>query len=170
MPKRRGPDKNPGTRQRSCKKRPTDGSMPVKKKQKKGSESGSGTMSPGSPNGSLNGTAVSGVSSMGGLHHGLEPAVSAMRSSGLRLDMSYVGGRNGVLPGGYHDPGASAFQYLPTSASTSPTNAVTLHTYPHYMDMPRSAGSAMASPELRLPKVRLQILYSTLVTLHKVLF
>lgn len=35
MPKRRGPDKRPGTRQRSCKKRPADGSMPVKKKQKK---------------------------------------------------------------------------------------------------------------------------------------
>lgn len=27
-PKRRGPDKRPGTRQRSCKKRPTDGSSP----------------------------------------------------------------------------------------------------------------------------------------------
>ncbi|KAH8119434.1 hypothetical protein DFH11DRAFT_1501181 [Phellopilus nigrolimitatus] len=35
VPKRRGPDKRPGTRQRSCKKRPADGSMPVKKKQKK---------------------------------------------------------------------------------------------------------------------------------------
>ncbi|KAJ8501742.1 hypothetical protein ONZ45_g12033 [Pleurotus djamor] len=28
VPKRRGPDKNPGTRQRSCKKRPADGSAP----------------------------------------------------------------------------------------------------------------------------------------------
>ncbi|KAH7888914.1 hypothetical protein F5I97DRAFT_1802765 [Phlebopus sp. FC_14] len=28
VPKRRGPDKRPGTRQRSCKKRPTDGSAP----------------------------------------------------------------------------------------------------------------------------------------------
>ena len=37
VPKRRGPDKRPGTRQRSCKKRPADGSMPpVKKKQRKG--------------------------------------------------------------------------------------------------------------------------------------
>jgi hypothetical protein len=27
-PKRRGPDKRPGTRQRSCKKRPADGSVP----------------------------------------------------------------------------------------------------------------------------------------------
>ncbi|EJD03209.1 uncharacterized protein FOMMEDRAFT_168239 [Fomitiporia mediterranea MF3/22] len=36
VPKRRGPDKRPGTRQRSCKKRPADGSMPMKKKQKKG--------------------------------------------------------------------------------------------------------------------------------------
>lgn len=34
VPKRRGPDKRPGTRQRSCKKRPTDGSLPQKKKQK----------------------------------------------------------------------------------------------------------------------------------------
>lgn len=29
VPKRRGPDKRPGTRQRSCKKRPSDGSAPL---------------------------------------------------------------------------------------------------------------------------------------------
>jgi hypothetical protein len=29
VPKRRGPDKRPGTRQRSCKKRPSDGSTPL---------------------------------------------------------------------------------------------------------------------------------------------
>ena len=33
-PRRRGPDKRPGTRQRSCKKRPTDGSAPPPKRQK----------------------------------------------------------------------------------------------------------------------------------------
>jgi hypothetical protein len=33
-PRRRGPDKRPGTRQRSCKKRPTDGSIPSPKRQK----------------------------------------------------------------------------------------------------------------------------------------
>jgi len=33
-PRRRGPDKRPGTRQRSCKKRPTDGSLPSPKRQK----------------------------------------------------------------------------------------------------------------------------------------
>ncbi|TFY79931.1 hypothetical protein EWM64_g4083 [Hericium alpestre] len=35
VPKRRGPDKRPGTRQRSCKKRPTDGSAPHPKKRRK---------------------------------------------------------------------------------------------------------------------------------------
>ena len=39
VPKRRGPDKRPGTRQRSCKKRPSDGTTPAKKKPKKGSVS-----------------------------------------------------------------------------------------------------------------------------------
>ncbi|KAF9524627.1 hypothetical protein CPB83DRAFT_797695 [Crepidotus variabilis] len=34
-PRRRGPDKRPGTRQRSCKKRPTDGSVPPPSKRKK---------------------------------------------------------------------------------------------------------------------------------------
>ncbi|THH18643.1 hypothetical protein EW146_g2361 [Bondarzewia mesenterica] len=34
-PKRRGPDKRPGTRQRSCKKRPADGSAPHPKKKRK---------------------------------------------------------------------------------------------------------------------------------------
>ncbi|TFY66432.1 hypothetical protein EVG20_g4654 [Dentipellis fragilis] len=34
-PKRRGPDKRPGTRQRSCKKRPADGSAPVPKKKRR---------------------------------------------------------------------------------------------------------------------------------------
>ncbi|CAK5282641.1 unnamed protein product [Mycena citricolor] len=33
-PRRRGPDKHPGTRQRSCKKRPVDGSLPPPKKPK----------------------------------------------------------------------------------------------------------------------------------------
>lgn len=35
VPKRRGPDKRPGTRQRSCKKRPADGSVPPPSKRKK---------------------------------------------------------------------------------------------------------------------------------------
>ncbi|KAI0058726.1 hypothetical protein BV25DRAFT_1810152 [Artomyces pyxidatus] len=35
VPKRRGPDKRPGTRQRSCKKRPTDGSEPQPRKKRK---------------------------------------------------------------------------------------------------------------------------------------
>ncbi|KAF8069868.1 hypothetical protein FPV67DRAFT_1414189 [Lyophyllum atratum] len=35
VPKRRGPDKNPGTRQRSCKKRPLDGSVPPPPKRKR---------------------------------------------------------------------------------------------------------------------------------------
>lgn len=35
VPKRRGPDKNPGTRLRSCKKRPTDGSAPPPPKRKR---------------------------------------------------------------------------------------------------------------------------------------
>uniref|UniRef100_A0A0W0G457 Zn(2)-C6 fungal-type domain-containing protein n=1 Tax=Moniliophthora roreri TaxID=221103 RepID=A0A0W0G457_MONRR len=35
VPKRRGPDKRPGTRQRSCKKRPADGSAPPPPKRKK---------------------------------------------------------------------------------------------------------------------------------------
>ncbi|EAU90780.2 hypothetical protein CC1G_09257 [Coprinopsis cinerea okayama7 len=35
VPKRRGPDKRPGTRQRSCKKRPADGSIPPPAKKKK---------------------------------------------------------------------------------------------------------------------------------------
>ena len=35
VPKRRGPDKRPGTRQRSCKKRPADGSAPPAAKRKK---------------------------------------------------------------------------------------------------------------------------------------
>ncbi|GLB44949.1 putative GAL4-like Zn(II)2Cys6 (or C6 zinc) binuclear cluster DNA-binding domain [Lyophyllum shimeji] len=35
VPKRRGPDKNPGTRQRSCKKRPADGSAPPPSKRKR---------------------------------------------------------------------------------------------------------------------------------------
>ncbi|KAF8814824.1 hypothetical protein BYT27DRAFT_7156612 [Phlegmacium glaucopus] len=34
-PKRRGPDKRPGTRQRSCKKRPADGSTPPRSKRKR---------------------------------------------------------------------------------------------------------------------------------------
>ncbi|EMD33836.1 hypothetical protein CERSUDRAFT_117900 [Gelatoporia subvermispora B] len=37
-PKRRGPDKRPGTRQRSCKKRPADSDTPAKKKRKTSSE------------------------------------------------------------------------------------------------------------------------------------
>ena len=41
MPKRRGPDKRPGTRQRSCKKRPTDAATtPAKKKRKTDEELG----------------------------------------------------------------------------------------------------------------------------------
>ncbi|KAF8189550.1 hypothetical protein K438DRAFT_2019010 [Mycena galopus ATCC 62051] len=35
VPKRRGPDKRPGTRQRSCKKRPTDGSSPPPSKRRR---------------------------------------------------------------------------------------------------------------------------------------
>ena len=35
VPKRRGPDKRPGTRQRSCKKRPADGSAPPPSKRKR---------------------------------------------------------------------------------------------------------------------------------------
>ena len=35
VPKRRGPDKRPGTRQRSCKKRPADGSTPPRPKRKR---------------------------------------------------------------------------------------------------------------------------------------
>ena len=35
VPKRRGPDKRPGTRQRSCKKRPSDGSAPPPPSKKK---------------------------------------------------------------------------------------------------------------------------------------
>jgi len=35
VPKRRGPDKRPGTRQRSCKKRPADGSAPPPPKRKR---------------------------------------------------------------------------------------------------------------------------------------
>lgn len=35
QPRRRGPDKRPGTRQRSCKKRPTDGSEPPPPKKKR---------------------------------------------------------------------------------------------------------------------------------------
>lgn len=35
VPKRRGPDKRPGTRQRSCKKRPADGSSPPRAKRKR---------------------------------------------------------------------------------------------------------------------------------------
>ncbi|PBK84181.1 hypothetical protein ARMGADRAFT_1000409 [Armillaria gallica] len=35
VPKRRGPDKRPGTRQRSCKKRPADGSVPPPPKRKR---------------------------------------------------------------------------------------------------------------------------------------
>ena len=35
VPKRRGPDKRPGTRQRSCKKRPADGSTPPRAKRKR---------------------------------------------------------------------------------------------------------------------------------------
>ena len=35
VPKRRGPDKRPGTRQRSCKKRPADGSTPPRSKRKR---------------------------------------------------------------------------------------------------------------------------------------
>jgi hypothetical protein len=38
VPKRRGPDKRPGTRQRSCKKRPADGSVPPPPKRKKTSD------------------------------------------------------------------------------------------------------------------------------------
>ncbi|TFK16655.1 hypothetical protein FA15DRAFT_741029 [Coprinopsis marcescibilis] len=38
VPKRRGPDKRPGTRQRSCKKRPADGSIPPPAKKKKTSD------------------------------------------------------------------------------------------------------------------------------------
>ncbi|KAI6040220.1 hypothetical protein EDC04DRAFT_2567248 [Pisolithus marmoratus] len=43
VPKRRGPDKRPGTRQRSCKKRPADGSAPVppSKRKKAGTSTGS---------------------------------------------------------------------------------------------------------------------------------
>ncbi len=37
-PRRRGPDKRPGTRQRSCKKRPTDASAPHPKRKKTTSE------------------------------------------------------------------------------------------------------------------------------------
>ncbi|KAJ7760838.1 hypothetical protein DFH07DRAFT_883807 [Mycena maculata] len=40
-PKRRGPDKRPGTRQRSCKKRPVDGSSPPPSKRKRKASSAS---------------------------------------------------------------------------------------------------------------------------------
>ncbi|KAJ6571274.1 hypothetical protein B0H19DRAFT_1129612 [Mycena capillaripes] len=42
-PKRRGPDKRPGTRQRSCKKRPADGSSPPPLKRKRKASSASTT-------------------------------------------------------------------------------------------------------------------------------
>ena len=48
MPKRRGPDKRPGTRQRSCKKRPPDAeaaNTSAKKKRKTSSEGESGVLS-----------------------------------------------------------------------------------------------------------------------------
>ncbi|KAL0957013.1 hypothetical protein HGRIS_003114 [Hohenbuehelia grisea] len=38
VPKRRGPDKRPGTRQRSCKKRPADGSAPPPKRARKSTD------------------------------------------------------------------------------------------------------------------------------------
>lgn len=41
-PKRRGPDKRPGTRQRSCKKRPADGSAPPPPSKRKRSAAAAG--------------------------------------------------------------------------------------------------------------------------------
>ena len=45
VPKRRGPDKRPGTRQRSCKKRPADGTVPPPPKRKRVT-SGGGVATP----------------------------------------------------------------------------------------------------------------------------
>ncbi|KAJ7260366.1 hypothetical protein B0H12DRAFT_1107906 [Mycena haematopus] len=58
VPRRRGPDKRPGTRQRSCKKRPADGSLPppLKRKRKPVPSSSTGVDGDDSPTGSLSGS------------------------------------------------------------------------------------------------------------------
>ncbi|KAI5123891.1 hypothetical protein M0805_005707 [Coniferiporia weirii] len=82
VPKRRGPDKRPGTRQRSCKKRPADGSLPVKKKQKKSTaEAGTDEPSP---------TDTEGPESIGRTASGRSN--SASRGSAMSSGLSTAGG------------------------------------------------------------------------------
>ncbi|KAH7911013.1 hypothetical protein BJ138DRAFT_1151604 [Hygrophoropsis aurantiaca] len=54
-PKRRGPDKRPGTRQRSCKKRPADGSAPPPSKRKRTAGRGSDSQESDAPQARENG-------------------------------------------------------------------------------------------------------------------
>ncbi|TDL24298.1 hypothetical protein BD410DRAFT_786409 [Rickenella mellea] len=100
VPKRRGPDKRPGTRQRSCKKRPADGSLPQKKKQKRTDDRGRDQVN------------LSGV--------------AARENMSLRLDMSFTARNDHPANGVYTTPidDGPPFQY-PTTAS--PATTMSLH-------------------------------------------
>lgn len=178
VPKRRGPDKRPGTRQRSCKKRPADGSTPMKKKQRKGAAvAGDGSASPRSPGR---------MDAMGGNSAALEPPASMNMRPGemvgeagigmsIGSGMGYGGGMGGVevhgrqnmglrLDMNYMDRSTNYYGSGQLNSSHSHSRTHSTHSTQSFQLQSASASPASSmshhiynvrSPELILPKVSL---------------
>lgn len=146
VPKRRGPDKRPGTRQRSCKKRPADGSMPVKKKQKKSSEEPTQSASPtsvspartvGGGSGRTTHRVASGSASIDARSSGLSSPDSAFHPNlGMELTPSPVQM--------YENSAGSA-----TSASANQRSSMPLRLDMNFMNRPVPPHASFGSDQLR---------------------
>jgi len=115
-PKRRGPDKHPGTRKRSCKKRPVDGTLPPPKKKAKKAQDD-----------------VNDV--VGG----------ARMNMSLRLDTNFSGGRSPDTAGSTPFSGTprdDASSHFPYPLSTTSTTIMSHHIpTPRATESPQSARS-----------------------------
>ncbi|KAJ3751510.1 hypothetical protein DFH05DRAFT_196649 [Lentinula detonsa] len=92
-PKRRGPDKRPGTRRRSCKKRPADGSTPPPAKRKKTESEAHISVSQSSPSTKLKTTMSEKKSSLSTDKRGQGPVATASYEDsppGLRISTDNI--------------------------------------------------------------------------------
>ncbi|KAF7350086.1 Zn(2)-C6 fungal-type domain-containing protein [Mycena venus] len=132
-PKRRGPDKRPGTRQRSCKKRPTDGSSPppLKRKRKAASSSTTGVDVDPSTTGSISGSGESSTA----MKESQKPTTPVRkRSSGSSASASYSQPRP-IQP-----------HPLPSASASAPLRITTdLYRYSQPSPQSRSAHSDASS-------------------------
>ncbi|KAJ7694383.1 hypothetical protein B0H17DRAFT_1057522 [Mycena rosella] len=140
-PRRRGPDKRPGTRQRTCKKRPSDGSSPPSKRKRKSSTSSfAGADTDRSPTGTVSLPAESSTTMK---EPQQPPAPTTRKRSSMSSDIS-----SGSAS--YSEPRPIQPHPRPSASSSAPLR-ITTDFYKHPQASPHSRSSHSAASPIYQP-------------------